>query len=127
MLDAIAKAGFRPGVVLNPETPLCDVMAYLHRLDKITFLSVDPGFAGQPFIPEVLDKVREAKALKEKDPARYHFILEIDGSCNKRNYKTMAEAGIESFILGTSGLFNRDPDLVKAWDIMEKDIEEALA
>lgn len=127
LFDAAEKAGFRTGVVLNPETPLCDAASYLHRMDKITFMSVDPGFAGQAFIPEVLDKVREARALKAQDPARYHFIIEIDGSCNRRTYRTLADAGIESFIVGTSGLFRNDPDLVKAWDIMEKEIGEALA
>ncbi|MEG1931654.1 MAG: D-allulose 6-phosphate 3-epimerase [Pygmaiobacter sp.] len=126
LLDAIQQAGFCVGVAINPETPLCDVMAYLHRLDKITFMSVDPGFSGQPFIPEVLDKVREAKALKNSDPQRYHFIIEIDGSCNKRTYQTLADAGIESFIVGSSGLFGNDPDLSKAWDIMESEIAGSL-
>ena len=103
------------------------IEAYLHRLDKVTFMSVDPGFAGQPFIPEMLDKVRQAKALKESDPEKYHFIIEIDGSCNKKTYGLLAEAGIESFIVGTSGLFNNDPDLEKAYDIMMSDFNRAVS
>lgn len=126
IIDEIRAAGFRPGVAVNPETPLSFIMAYLHRLDKVTFMSVDPGFAGQPFIPEVLDKVREAKALKEADPEKYRFIIEIDGSCNKKTYGTLAKAGIESFIVGTSGLFNNDPDLEKAYDIMMEDFQRGV-
>ena len=127
IIDEIVKAGFRPGVAINPETPLMAIEAYLHRLDKVTFMSVDPGFAGQPFIPERLDKVRQAKALKESDPEKYHFIIEIDGSCNKKTYGLLAEAGIESFIVGTSGLFNNDPDLEKAYDIMMDDFKRAVS
>ena len=127
IIDEIRKAGFRPGVVINPETPLSEIEAYLHRLDKVTFMSVDPGFAGQPFIPEMLDKVRAAKALKASDPEKYHFIIEIDGSCNKRTYGLLAKAGIESFIVGTSGLFNNDPDLEKAYEIMMEDFRRGVS
>ena len=125
IIDRIRAAGFRPGVAVNPETPLSAVLAYLHRLDKVTFMSVDPGFAGQPFIPEVLDKVREAKALRDSDPEKYRFIIEIDGSCNKNTYKLLADAGVQSFVLGSSGLFKNDPDLEKAYDIMKADFEQA--
>ena len=127
IIDEIRKAGFRPGVAINPETPLSEIEAYLHRLDKVTFMSVDPGFAGQPFIPEMLDKVRAAKALKASDPEKYHFIIEIDGSCNKRTYGLLAKAGIESFIVGTSGLFNNDPDLEKAYEIMMEDFRRGVS
>ena len=126
IIDEIAKAGLRPGVAVNPETPLEAIMAYAHRLDKITFMSVDPGFAGQPFIPEVLDKIRQAKALKAANPEKYRFIIEIDGSCNKRTFATLAEAGVESFIVGTSGLWNNDPDLARAWDIMMDEFQRAV-
>ena len=126
IIDQIKAAGFKVGVAINPETPLCMVEAYLHKLDKITFMSVDPGFAGQPFIPEVLDKVRAAKELKESQPDKYHFIIEIDGSCNAKTFKTLADAGIESFIVGSSGLFNNDPDLVKAFDILTDNFNRAV-
>lgn len=126
ILDQIKDAGFKVGVAVNPETPLCMLEAYMHRLDKITFMSVDPGFAGQKFIPEVLEKVRDAKHLKEMNPERYHYIVEIDGSCNAKTYKTLWDAGIESFIVGSSGLFNNDPDLVKAFDVMMENVNKAI-
>jgi D-allulose-6-phosphate 3-epimerase len=126
LIDEIRSAGFKVGVAVNPETPLNAIQSYMHKLDKITFMSVDPGFAGQPFIPEILDKVREAKEIKEANPEKYHFIIEIDGSCNSSTYKILADAGIESFIVGSSGLFKNDPDLIKAWDIMVGQFEGAV-
>lgn len=126
IIDQIKAAGFKVGVAINPETPLCMVEAYLHKLDKITFMSVDPGFAGQAFIPEVLDKVREAARLKKENPEKYHYIVEIDGSCNAKTFKTLADAGIESFIVGSSGLFKNDPDLAKAYDILMDNFNKAV-
>lgn len=66
IINKIRALGCRVGVVLNPATPLSYIQNYIHKLDKITIMSVDPGFAGQPFIREMLDKIKEAKELKEK-------------------------------------------------------------
>lgn len=126
MIEKIRAAGFKVGVVVNPETPLSMIEAYIHHMDKITFMSVDPGFAGQKFIPEVLDKVRAAKELKKQDPEKYHYIVEMDGSCNKRTFRMLAEAGVESFIVGTSGLFNLDKDLDRAYDLLMEDVNQAV-
>ncbi len=116
IIEKIKSAGRKVSVALNPSTPLSFIQHYIHHLDKITFMSVDPGFAGQTFIPEVLDKVREARRLKEEKG--YHYLIEIDGSCNERTYKILERAGIEVFIVGNSGLFNLDPNLDRAWDKM---------
>ena len=86
-------------------------------------MTVDPGFAGQPFIREMLDKIREAKALKEEKG--YKYLIEVDGSCNERTFKELYEAGTEVFIVGSSGLFNLDEDLTVAWDKMIANMEKA--
>lgn len=86
-------------------------------------MTVDPGFAGQPFIREMLDKIREAKALKEENG--YKYLIEVDGSCNERTFKDLYEAGTEVFIVGSSGLFNLDKDLKVAWDKMIENMEKA--
>lgn len=122
ILKRIKDAGCKAGIVLNPATPLSWIQHYIHLADKITIMSVDPGFAGQPYIREMLEKIREAKRLKEEKG--YSYIIEIDGSCNERTYQELYEAGVESFIVGTSGLFNLDPDLEKAWDKMAKIFRE---
>ena len=85
-------------------------------------MSVDPGFAGQPFIEEMLDKISEARELKEK--YGYNYLIEVDGSCNAKTFKRLYDAGTEVFIVGSSGLFSKDPDLAKAWDIMIDEFKE---
>ena len=62
----------------------------------------------------------------DSDPKKYHYILQIDGSCNAKTFRTLADVGIESFIVGSSGLFNNDPDLAKAFDMMVDSFNEAV-
>ena len=123
IINRIKNAGCKVGVVLNPATPLSYIKHYIHLLDKITIMTVDPGFAGQPFIREMLDKIREAKALKEENG--YKYLIEVDGSCNERTFKDLYEAGTEVFIVGSSGLFNLDKDLKVAWHKMIENMEKA--
>jgi len=123
IINKIKSVGCKVGVVLNPATPLSYIKHYIHLLDKITIMTVDPGFAGQPFIREMLDKIREAKALKEEKG--YKYLIEVDGSCNERTFKELYEAGTEVFIVGSSGLFNLDEDLTVAWDKMIANMEKA--
>ncbi len=116
IIDMIHSHKCKAGVAINPATPVSVLLPYIHRLDKITVMSVDPGFAGQPFIPEVLPKITELKNLKAEKG--YSYLIEVDGSCNSKTFKRLYDAGAEVYIVGSSGLFNNDPDLAKAWDIM---------
>ncbi|MGG4142635.1 D-allulose 6-phosphate 3-epimerase [Paenibacillus algorifonticola] len=124
IINQIKQAGCKAGIALNPATPLSYIKHYIHLLDKITIMTVDPGYAGQKFITEMLDKIREAKALKEEHG--YTYLIEIDGSCNKNTFAQLAEAGAEVFIVGTSGLFNLDNDLNRAWDKMMDDFNRVI-
>ncbi|WP_215848042.1 D-allulose 6-phosphate 3-epimerase [Candidatus Pantoea bituminis] len=117
LLTQIKEAGRRCGVVLNPATPADSIREYAHLLDKVTVMSVDPGFAGQKFIPETLDKIR--KLIEMRKEHDFHYLTEIDGSCNAKTFKQVAASGVEVFIVGTSGLFNLDNDVAEAWQKME--------
>ena len=123
VINQIRALGKKVGVVLNPATPVSFIHHYIHLLDKITIMTVDPGYAGQPFIPEMVAKISELKALKAQHGHRY--LIEIDGSCNTRTYATLLAAGAEVLIVGTSGLFNLDNDLAKAWESMSHSIAAA--
>ncbi len=68
---------------------------YIHKADKITVMTVDPGFAGQPFIPEMLDKLAELKAWREREGLEYE--IEVDGSCNQATYEKLMAAGADVF------------------------------
>lgn len=122
VINKIKSFGCKFGVVLNPATPLSYIQHYIHLVDKITIMSVDPGFAGQPFIREMLDKIREAKRLKQENG--YRYLIEIDGSCNEKTFHDLEEAGAEVFIVGSSGLFGLDDDLAAAWDKMQNIFRE---
>lgn len=122
IINKIKDNGCKVGIVLNPATPLSYIQHYIHKIDKLTIMSVDPGFAGQPFIEEMLGKIAEAKKLKEENG--YKFLIEVDGSCNKGTFKRLYDAGTEVFIVGSSGLFNNADTLEKAWDIMIENFTE---
>lgn len=115
-INKIRELGCGVGVTLNPATPLDYIRHYIHLVDVLTIMTVDVGYAGQPFITEMLEKISEARRLKEEKG--YHYKIMIDGSCNAKTFKRLYEAGAEVFILGTSGLFNLDPDLNTAYDKM---------
>ncbi|MGP2449533.1 D-allulose 6-phosphate 3-epimerase [Pantoea stewartii subsp. indologenes] len=123
VINLIRSLGKKPGVVLNPATPVSFIHHYIHLLEKITVMTVDPGYAGQPFIPEMVQKIQQLKALKQAQG--YDFLIEIDGSCNQRTYRTLLEAGADVLIVGTSGLFNVHDDLSTAWDMMRSSIDAA--
>ena len=121
-INRIKDLGCKTGVTLNPATPLAYCKEYLGRIDVLTIMTVDVGFAGQPFIREMLDKIKEAKKLREENGWHYHIM--IDGSCNKKTFKDLYAAGAECFILGSSGLFSLDEDLRVACAKAKKIFEE---
>lgn len=115
-IQKIQERGRKFGVVLNPETPIETIMPYIHHVDKLTIMTVDPGFAGQKYISEMIAKIKQAKELKDKH--NYKYLITIDGSCNKNTFKELVDAGAEVLVIGSSGLFNLDEDLTNAWDLM---------
>ena len=121
-INRIKDLGCKTGVTLNPATPLAYCKEYLGRIDVLTIMTVDVGFAGQPFIREMLDKIKEAKKLREENG--WHYQIMIDGSCNKKTFKDLYAAGAECFILGSSGLFSLDDDLRVACAKAKKIFEE---
>lgn len=116
VLTRIQELGCKTGVVLNPATPIQAIEQYMSRLDMITIMTVDVGYAGQKFIPEMLHKIAEAKRLRET--MGYHYKIQIDGSCNAKTFRYLRDAGADVLILGSSGLFNLDDDLNTAYDKM---------
>lgn len=123
VINQIRGLDKKVGIVLNPATPVSFIKHYIHLIDKITVMTVDPGYAGQPFIPEMIEKIKELRDLKAEHG--YKYLIEIDGSCNKRTYEQLLGAGAEVLIVGSSGLFNLDEDLDSAWQLMLNDIEQA--
>ncbi|AZV52530.1 ribulose-phosphate 3-epimerase [Bacillus pumilus] len=106
------------GFVLNPATPIAVLNSFIHLIDRVTIMTIDPGFAGQPFIKEMLRKIKEVRKIKEQ--GGYSFSIEVDGSCNESTFRLLAEAGNEIYIIGNSGLFGLHNQLDKAWETMKQ-------
>ncbi|MFC4772569.1 D-allulose 6-phosphate 3-epimerase [Enterococcus hermanniensis] len=122
LIDQIHDAGLKAGIVINPETPIEAIFPYVELVDKITIMTIDPGFAGQRFIESTLDKIVALRALR--DEKGYDYVIEMDGSSNRKSFKRIDAAGPDIYIIGRSGLFGLDEDISKAWAIMETDYEE---
>ena len=123
VMNSIKDHGCKTGLVLNPMTPFTEVKHLLPRVELLTLMTIDVGFAGQPFITEMLDKITEAVEFREHEGLSYE--IQIDGSCSEKTFKQLREAGAERFILGNSGLFSLASDLGDAWHIMEEKYERA--
>ena len=99
-LTAIRSAGAHPGVVLNPATPLSAIEEALKFVDYVLVMSVNPGFGGQKFIPETLDKVRRLRQLI--DDRQLKVRIEIDGGVDRNNIETVVAAGAEIIVAGSA-------------------------
>ena len=102
-LQLIKNAGVKAGLVFNPATPLHYLDYVIEQIDMVLIMSVNPGFAGQSFIPSALIKLRQAR---ERITASGRDIrLEIDGGVKVDNIRAVAEAGADTFVAG-SAIFN---------------------
>ena len=100
------------GVTLNPATPLSYCQHYLNRIDVLTLMTVDVGYAGQPFIEEMLEKLRRRRARGRKRLALQNYDRRF---VQQKTFRpSLYEAGADAFILGSSGLFSLDADLKTA-------------
>jgi len=99
-VQLIRECGARPGVVLNPTTPLATIEWILPDVEFVMLMSVNPGFGGQKFIPATLDKIRHLRAMIEK--RRLTTLIEIDGGVNKTTIGDIAAAGADVFVAGSA-------------------------
>ena len=102
-LQMIREGGCKSGLVFNPATPLDILKHVMDKVDVILLMSVNPGFGGQSFIPETLNKCRQAR--KMIDESGFDIRLEIDGGVKVDNIREIAEAGADMFVAG-SAIFN---------------------
>ena len=99
-IQLIREHGCKPGLVLNPSTPLGQLQWTLDKLDLVLLMSVNPGFGGQSFIPHVLDKIRKVREMI--DASGRDIRLEIDGGITVDNIGEVAAAGVDTFVSGSA-------------------------
>jgi ribulose-phosphate 3-epimerase len=104
----IRAAGALAGLSIKPGTPLEDWVEVLRDFDTLLVMSVEPGFGGQSFMPEVLDKVRTARRLV--DTGHLTVLVEIDGGISASTIEQAAEAGVDCFVAGSAVYGAEDPD-----------------
>lgn len=122
LIDQIHDANLKAGVVLNPETPVEVLFPYIEKLDKVTIMTVDPGFAGQPFIESTLAKIKELRELKERK--QYQYLIEMDGSSNRQTFKSIDQVDPDIYVVGSSGFFGLSDNIETSWGIMSQDFYE---
>ena len=120
-ISLIKESGCKAGLVFNPATPLNHLDHVIDQLDMVLLMSVNPGFGGQSFIPETLEKLRVVRDLIDSRNLRTR--LEIDGGVKIENIKEIASAGADTFVAG-SAIFNTN-DYKKSIDKMRSELAQA--
>lgn len=99
-LMLIKEQGCKVGLVLNPATPIVVLEPVLNLLDLVLIMSVNPGFGGQSFIPESIQKIKQVRTLI--DNSGYEIRLEVDGGITPANIGAIARAGADTFVAGSA-------------------------
>jgi len=110
-VNLIKKLNKKVGVSLNPDTDIDALTDEIANLDLILIMSVFPGFGGQKFIPEVIDKIKKLKKIKEEK--NYNFEIEVDGGINFSNSKEVLSAGANILVSGTTIFKENNGDIKK--------------
>ena len=105
------------GVSLNPESKIELINEFLDQIDLVLIMSVNPGFGGQKFMPEVLDKIKQLKKIQQEK--KLNFDIEIDGGINFENCKIAIDAGANILVSGTTIFKSNDGDIKKNIDLLK--------
>lgn len=116
VIQVIKDNGKKAGIVLNPQTSIESIKYLLPKLDYVLIMTVNPGFGGQKFIPEMLEKIEELAKLREEK--NYNFLIEVDGGINIETSKVCRDKGADllvcgSFLFGASDKENTLGELLK--------------
>lgn len=115
VIEEIRSCKMAVGVALNPETQVSQIRPFVDRIDLVLVMGVHPGFGGQQFLAESLNKVAQLKSLKEE----INFLIEVDGGIDETLVKRLADVGANNLVIG-SRLFNGDvsKNLKKFWEAL---------
>ena len=116
-IEHIKSLDKKVGVSLNPETKINLITTLIDKIDLVLIMSVTPGFGGQKFMPEVLEKIKELKKIR--DQKNLNFDIEIDGGVNFDNSKLAIEAGANILVSGTTIFKNNNGDIKKNIDLLK--------
>ena len=110
-IEFLREKGISPSLALSPETPVSEIVKFLPLVDMLLIMTVNPGFAGQPFNYSVIEKLKELNIyLKEMENPP---LIEVDGNINEKTTPILYENNANVYVLGTSALFNAAFDTYK--------------
>jgi ribulose-phosphate 3-epimerase len=99
-IQAIKELGVKAAVALNPSTPVSTIEWILEEVDMVLIMSVNPGFGGQKFIPQALQKIEELKSMiSARNP---NVLIEVDGGINEETIRSVSKAGADVFVAGSA-------------------------
>ena len=113
----IKQLNKKVGVSLNPESKIDLILDFLDKIDLVLIMSVNPGFGGQKFMPEVLEKIK--KLRKIQDERNLNFDIEIDGGINFENCKKAIDAGANILVSGTTIFKSNDGDIKRNINLLK--------
>ena len=116
-ISKIKSLNKKVGVSLNPESKIELITNYLEKIDLVLIMSVNPGFGGQKFMPEVLDKVKKLRDIKSEN--NMNFDIEIDGGINFDNCQSAIEAGANILVSGTTIFKSNNGDIKKNINLLK--------
>jgi ribulose-phosphate 3-epimerase len=107
-IDLIHNAGAKAGVSIKPATPTSVLQDLLPQVDLVLVMSVEPGFGGQSFMPNAIDKVRELAKMREEQGL--DFLIEVDGGISSKNAALLFDAGAEALVAGSAVFKAENPE-----------------
>ncbi|MDC3125562.1 ribulose-phosphate 3-epimerase [Candidatus Pelagibacter sp.] len=117
-IKTIKDLNKKVGVSLNPESKIELISEFLDQIDLVLIMSVNPGFGGQKFMPEVLDKIKQLK--KTQQEKKINFDIEIDGGINFENCKIAIDAGANILVSGTTIFKSNGGDIKKNINLLKQ-------
>ena len=120
-LRLIRSSGGRPGVAINPATPVAMLEPVLDEVDLVLVMTVNPGFSGQELVPYTVDKIAQVKRLLEARGR--NILIEVDGNTSFDNIRRMVDAGANMIVAGTSCLYREGIGLEQALGELERFLE----
>lgn len=117
-IQQIRELGVRPGVTLNPATPLSSIESVLPDVDLVLIMSVNPGFGGQVYIPSSTDKISQLRGMLD-ERGLSHVELEVDGGIKTHNIANIAAAGASLLVVG-SAVFNQQASITENMGVLQQ-------
>ncbi|TFG93552.1 MAG: ribulose-phosphate 3-epimerase [Candidatus Atribacteria bacterium] len=109
LIQNINNAGVKSGIALSPATPLSTIEYLTNKIDSLLIMTVNPGYGGQKFIPEMIDKIKKAREIL--DHLKKSVSLEVDGGINLSNLSKIIDAGAETIVVGQLIFKSKNPEM----------------